>query len=293
MARILKFVLFVAIFLTFSIVSAQTLSQIPLKCGDILEAELDSDNIGIEYILEMSAGTNINLVVEPLGDGFNPFLVLLDSGRGRIFQHNFTVAGENEELLDYTVSSSNSILQIFGTEPRSTASWNDIPNNMVGTYFGAFLISVDCTLRDGTRIPAGSTIPDQDLPVRQQIPDSGFPGLPPVDFANGITIPLLKGSPNSGAINPGFESVFGYTFDGVAGDTVSLSFQRLQGNANLGLAVLSQNNEIAFMAALVSSYNLSTTFILPSDGQYTIGVFRIDLISVPSPEATSFSITVD
>ena len=55
--------------------------------------------------------------------------------------------------------------------------------------------------------------------------------------------------------------------------------------------VLSANNEVVFQASLVTSESLSTRLTLPSAGQYTIGVFRIDLLPPASPEATAFQIT--
>lgn len=44
---------------------------------------------------------------------------------------------------------------------------------------------------------------------------------------------------------------------------------------NLGLVVLSANNEVLFQANLVTAVSLTTQFTLPAAGQYTIGVFRI------------------
>lgn len=46
----------------------------------------------------------------------------------------------------------------------------------------------------------------------------------------------------------------------------------------LGLAVLSENNEVFFQASLVTSESLSTLLTLSAAGQYTIGVFRINLV---------------
>jgi hypothetical protein len=83
----------------------------------------------------------------------------------------------------------------------------------------------------------------------------------------------------------------GLTFDGNVGDTFALDFSKLSGNLNLGLVVLSANNEVVFQASLVTSDSLSTRLALPSAGQYTIGVFRIDLLPPANPEATAFQIT--
>jgi hypothetical protein len=39
-----------------------------------------------------------------------------------------------------------------------------------------------------------------------------------------------------------------------------------------------------------NSFVLNTRFTLPTAGQYTIGVFRIDLLPPAAPEATAFQV---
>jgi len=87
-------------------------------------------------------------------------------------------------------------------------------------------------------------------------------------------------------------TVLGYTFQGKANATVSLSFTRSSGNLNLGLVVLSADNKVVFQASLISSITLTTQFTLPADGEYTIGIFKIDLLPPFSPQATAFKIQV-
>ncbi len=47
---------------------------------------------------------------------------------------------------------------------------------------------------------------------------------------------------------------------------------------NLGLVVLSENNEVFFQASLVTSASLSTTSTLPTAGTYNSDLFRISLV---------------
>lgn len=101
---------------------------------------------------------------------------------------------------------------------------------------------------------------------------------------------MLPGTPMSAAITPAGGETIGFTFDANAGDTLDLSFTRLSGNLNLGLAVLSANNEVVYQASLVTSQTMTTRFTLPSTGRYSIGVFRIDLLPPAAPEATAFQI---
>lgn len=94
----------------------------------------------------------------------------------------------------------------------------------------------------------------------------------------------------TGAVTPSSGEILGYTLDAAAADTLDLTFTRLSGNLNLGLAVMSPENQIVFQASLVTSQTLNSRFTLPSAGAYTIGVFRIDLLPPAAPEATAFQV---
>ncbi len=72
------------------------------------------------------------------------------------------------------------------------------------------------------------------------------------------------------------------------GDVLALDYERVSGNMNLGLVVLSENNEVFFQASLVTSETLATQFTLPDSGAYTIGVFRIALVEPDEVEPTVF-----
>lgn len=81
--------------------------------------------------------------------------------------------------------------------------------------------------------------------------------------------------------------ILGFTVDAAADDILALDYERISGDMNLGLVVLSENNEVFFQASLVTSDSLSTQFTLPDAGQYTIGVFRIDLVEPADPQPTA------
>lgn len=295
-----KLIVLVIVSLSAFFVTAQNRpTAVPLECGAIVEGELTADDPGTEYILMMGAGTQITLIVEPLGDGFNPFLVLLDSGRSQVFQQNFTNGGIAEEIIDYTISSSNSILQVYGAERNSTSyNYSRVPNSAVGVYYGAYEISLDCTLRDGTRIPAGSTI-DSVAPPANSAPVAvapafsgfGFPGLAPIDFSNVARLPIPAGIPMSGAVTANGSEILGYLFEANAGDTVEIAFKRLSGNLNLGLVVINANSDVIFQSSLVTTQSLTTQFTIPESGEYTAGILRIDLLPPASPEATAFQVS--
>ena len=96
----------------------------------------------------------------------------------------------------------------------------------------------------------------------------------------------------SGAITANGSEILGYLFDAQADDTVSLDFNRLSGNLNLGLVVIDADSNIIFQTSMVTGDTLSTTFTIPNSGEYTAGVFRIDLLPPSSPEATAFQVSV-
>jgi len=92
----------------------------------------------------------------------------------------------------------------------------------------------------------------------------------------------------TGAITPTGSEILGYVLDANAADMLLLDFNRLSGNLNIGMVVLSADNRVVFQASLVTSSVLSSTFVLPSTGTYTVGVFRIDLLPLAQPEPTAF-----
>lgn len=117
----------------------------------------------------------------------------------------------------------------------------------------------------------------------------GFLGLAPVDFSAVAKVSLLLDTVMTGVIPTGNE-ILGFTLDAEVGDTLDLSYTRVSGNMNLGLVVLSANNEVFFQASLVTSEALSTRFTLPAAGQSTIGVFRISLVEPAAVEPTVFQL---
>ncbi|MBZ0299900.1 MAG: hypothetical protein K8J31_09175 [Anaerolineae bacterium] len=304
-------VMFLMIWTSFSPVkvNAQAVQSTPLNCGDIIESELLGDQYYQDYVLRVQAGTKLDLTVTPIGSGFNPFIFVLDAGGSEIVRSNKAAASESEEFLEYPISSSNATLRVLGAAPTliDELTWAraiDFTNGdgrvvpAVGSYFGAYSISFGCTLRDGTVIEPGdypveniSSSGGLTLAAAPVFSGTGFPGLGPVDFANAFKLPLSLGASMPGSIPPTGDAILGLTFDASAGDTFALDFARTAGNLNLGVVILSANNEVVFQASLVTSESLSTRLTLPSTGQYTIGVFRIDLLPPAAPEATQFQVT--
>jgi hypothetical protein len=111
------------------------------------------------------------------------------------------------------------------------------------------------------------------------------PNLPPVDLTGKVA--LVTGG---GSIGAAGGSPYTYTLSAVAGDIFSLQVDRTAGNLNLGVVLISPTNQVSFYGGLIDSKTLSTSLTLPSEGKYTIGIFRVDLVPPAAPEAKTFEV---
>lgn len=278
--------------LTATATNTQPRIVIPIECGDIRLEELTAENNIHEFDLNVSAGTFLNIIIEPIGNSLNPYMVLYDSSLNEILRLNSEHAGQIEQLTDYQISSSIPRIHLFGTVPNFNSTNG---RQERGRSLGAYTLQVSCILRDGTIINPGDTIPQINITPNATQPTFsgfGFPGLASVDFTNVAAFPIESGAVMQGGITPAGGEIVGYTIAANAGDIVDLSFIRGGGNLNLGLIMLSQNNELVYQASLITSQVMSTRLTLPSQGTYTIGVFRIDLLPPAEPQATAFQIRV-
>lgn len=257
-------------------------SATPVICGTIIEGEVTQTEYYQPFGISLSPGDTLNLRAVPIGNAFRVQATIYDPAQNLV-GNNWNSKANTPISLAFT-SSASGVHEI----------------QIHGPYFenyGAFTLYIGCTLRDGTVINPGDTPPDA-LPPEPTLTNDpaptfsgvGFPGLAPVDFANAAKLPLPAGIVMSGGITPTGGEILGYTLDAAEGDTLDLTFTRLSGNLNLGLVVLSADNQVVFQASLVTSTTLNTRFTLPSAGQYTIGVFRIDLLPPAAPEATAFQV---
>lgn len=273
-------VLFILLFLILAkYVSAKDVVQ----CGSIIEGEFTENRQVDEYTIDLSPGD----VLRVSGDRVGAYLsydldVTSPLGRyviGRSYDQDFS--GEP--------SGETAVLSERGTYTIQ----------LVSDATGLYTLYVGCTLRDGTTIDPGDPIQELSNPaegslpvVAPDTPPFGFAGLPPVDFASVVPFSIPAGVPMTGGITPTGNEILGYLVNGNEGDVVELHFTRLSGNLNLGIVVLSQNNELAFQASLITTNTLTTQFTLPSTGEYTVGVFRVNLLPPDTPEPTTFQIQV-
>ena len=255
-----------------------------VECGTVREKVFVSNNETQVFLLSMEARESFTAFVEPVGTNMLFYMSLYGPTGIGITSHGWVK----------NLSRSSGILSADGTYSIKVSNGT----NGVGIY----ILSIGCDTNEGTIAPGDILQPTPTpapLPTptpRSAIPDSepnfigvGFPGLAPVDFSTIARIPLLPDTTMTGVLPTGNE-ILGFTLDATAGDTLDLSYTRVSGNMNLGLVVLSENNEVFFQASLVTSASLATQFTLPDAGQYTIGVFRISLVEPAEVEPTVFQL---
>jgi hypothetical protein len=269
----------------------------PVECGMILEDEL-TENLQVkQYVIEMAPGDELLIRGAPIGDSFKfvtavhgPTGILInvssdESGRDGWVSANPTAdTGVLSARGNYTIRVGNSWYRSDGSLDNRNSFWGGV---------GIYTLFIGCTLRDGTVIEPGDAPPTNTGNGSASTPTFsgvGFPGLAPVDFANAVKLPLIAGAPMTGAITPTGGEILGFQVEASAGDVLDLSLSRLSGNLHLGLVVLSSENQVVSYGGLISGDTFSTRITLPSAGQYTIGVFRIDLLPPADPQATAFQV---
>jgi hypothetical protein len=264
--------------LAFSLIHAQT----ELQCGSIIEGEFSGPDDIQNYTLTLAPGDILRADADPVGAYLDTVIEIFAPTTGRVLRSDSSIWGVTE-------SARTNELSERGLYTIALSSYGD--------SIGLYTLFIGCTLRDGTVINPGDAV-GIPAPVAttkgntqpQPFSGIGFPGLPPVDMSNVARIPLSGATAMTGAIAS--SEILGYTFDGGENSSIDLSFTRLSGNVNVGLVILAPDNNVVFQASLISSETLNTRLILPTHGQYMIGIFRVDVNPPATPEPTAFQVQV-
>jgi len=268
-------VLFVSIF---SILITQVFAQgFPrVQCGDTITDAFTDENQFLSYIVTLQPGDTIRVTANRFGD-----YLQFDGSDNVILAPSGSRVAENDS---YVRSANIDIASGVLYEPGDYTI--QFRNYMA---FGAFTFSVSCTRDGGPSYSVLTRVP----PETASFSGFGFPGLAPYDLSNILRIPVSQNSTTSFVLATDGDEGIGLRLEGNAGDNVDLSFSRISGNLNLGLIAISENNEMLFQASLVTANSMSTTFILPTSGSYTIAIFRIYILPPAAPLATHFELQVN
>lgn len=259
----------------------------PVLCGDTITGEVEGDQ-SVYYGLELNAGDTMSLKLEQIGNTNDMRFWVYDRGDNNLVTLNADLAGQAKPSNSwiYGAAELNLTVPVRGTYKIEIFDRNKV----IGTY----TLYVAC-VQGGVEVAAGEDAPQVQIERPGSSPafsGVGFPGLAPVDFSAVARLPLPLDVPLSGAITPNGGEIIGFTLDAEAGAVLDLSVTRLSGNLNLGVVMLSADNQIVFQASMIVSDTLFTRLAVPAAGQYTIGVFRVDLLPPDAPEASAFTVQV-
>ncbi|MBL8154125.1 MAG: PPC domain-containing protein [Anaerolineae bacterium] len=289
----------------------ETIDRIPpqeLVCGgELVAGEFTTARQERVYTIFARAGTTISLSIKAIAqqpqmvalitDRTN-FGITISAGIAGSANTAYNPLGLQSEILlndiilpatgEYSLRVLNSLFWYYDF---STGEYYVSDPDTARGGIGAFNIVLECIGPDGRPItPVDPTPAPEPTAISQPSFDFGVPALPAQDFSVGVTLPLQLDVANMGSISPGFQGIFGYTFTASAGDMVTLTFNREQGNLSLGLAVIAEDNTIAFQSTLAGASNLTVSFPVAVAGNYTIGVYVTNIAAPIAPENTTFTI---
>lgn len=304
MKRILKsFIIGLFILSINSFVEAQDINRsapVAVQCGDIVESEFLHDYEEQNFAIDLKAGDSLQVSIIPLAASLKTIIMVtgptnrgIAVSNGRVGSDSFDFYGfDSQPSLDTSMlgSTGSYTIRVLNTRFANNFGYNfnadKYPMFPISGGIGVYTLYVSCILRDGTVIKAGDSSFGQSDPT--PLPAGNSIVIP--DLTSATKIPMIAGIPMSSGVTPTGGEITAYNLDANEGDNLALSFTRLSGNLNLGLAVMSPDNKVVFQASLVTSSELTTKLTLPSAGTYTIGVYRIDLMPPDAPEATAFQV---
>lgn len=295
---------------------ADNQSGATVRCGDIVDAEFTKNAEDQMYLLPMQPKESFEVAVEPAGGDLKTLIAIYGPSNLRIKITGVPSVSGNMYLVSQApklasgILSARGVYKILVTNTAIALAGQDMHNDTLITDsealggVGSYTLSIRCTEPDGSTIEPGDV--PQLAPTATLLPTPvvqaailtnttvpfrgvGFPGLAPVDFSEVASIPLDLDTATAGVM-PLDNRILGFTLDAKANDVLDLSYKRKSGNLNLGLVVLSATNKVVFQASLVTAESLATRFTLPEAGQYTIGVFRINLVNPEKPQPTAFQL---
>lgn len=277
-------ILCLSMFAGFGVKVVQAADPIEVNCNNKYDLEFIKPNEEQKFAIKLPARAVLEVTGEAVG-GTLEFVIQVIDTLGRKLAGTADTAYKTK-----TPTAKTDVLSATGTYTIITRNG--------GGGIGLYSIIITCSGTVPTSEPVDAT-GTPSTPIEQPISAVptlsadfvGFSGLQPVSFDEVDPVPLELGKPEQTIITVKNSEIVSFAFDAKANDVLDLNFLRKAGNLNLGLVLLSKDNKLIFQASLITSSSLNTQVLLPSDGQYTIGVFKVDLLPPSKPAATKFEIT--
>ena len=239
-------------------------------------------------------GTRVAASIKPTGETLETYVVLKDS--------------DGNEKSKSAVASYLTELEPAITSPvlSSDGSYSlEVYNGVSGS--GNYRITVSCFGENGEEFrtdDSGKIVGDNASASASNNPTPvpsasnatlntsedffGFRGLPQVTF-DGISTPIEFSKLVTATLpaNAKLGAYIGYAFDfQQSSDTIELRARRTAGNMNIGLALISADNKTYFFSTLIMGDEITARIKVDAPGEYTLGVFRIDLVPPKKQEKT-------
>jgi|GEM_PF-2265214 len=247
-----------------------------LSCGEQVDNIMVRPDELHRYYLTLEDGMVMDLFLEALYGGFA--------------EMNFEMglySPSNQELNRITADFRGIESQILEQNITASGVYRLYARGFDGTGED-YRIAVDCTLPDGNLAISGSdnrkvleaTILDAEMsstPVESAPSDDDSDTEPDEQPSDNDDMPavdvpltaLIEGIPNTGQVT-GENDIVAYSFDGAEGETVTLNFARVRGDAGLELWVQSSDDEVYFGATLDITNELSAVLTLPASDDYQL-----------------------
>ncbi len=275
-----------------------------IMCGDLLEGEFLTPLEERTYSLSADAGTTVSISITAIAQQPKMFVLLTDPSNfglaisdGRMdaaqtvyFPGKMQSQNQLTDLVlpatgKYKIRLVNFVYRNFNFATNDYMVFQG--DGLGGT--GLYSISLTCIDRFGDPIPPLENTNTNTETQSNDTQGTVAPNLIP-DFSSTPRIPLTAGLPMGGGLSADANIPSAYTIDGSKDQQLTLEINRLAGNLNVAVVLISPTNEVMNFSSLIGSKSLTISTLLPDNGTYTIGVFRVDLLTPASPENTAFQL---
>ncbi|MEL6150325.1 MAG: hypothetical protein AAFU54_00245 [Chloroflexota bacterium] len=253
-----------------------------LQTGDALTVNAFTlDGEFADMTIELGLYSPNNDEIDRVNDMFKAFERVLNTGPlSQTGTYRLYIRAFDDTNDDYRVTISCEL-----------ASGQVIPNNRDTRIVLAPTVMDAAPITDFSAQAAPPPADSNPAPAVAPSPGN-MPALLPSQLVSTIEIPLVMGIPGSGVITADFEGMYGFVVDAGMDNALRLDFARVSGNENIGVIVLSEVGAVVFQASITSGNTLSTDFIAPSSGTYTIGVYPLNIAPPFDPQPTAFTVTL-